>query len=193
MKQEILNKYLKQNILLEVYSKTSDPDRFLLGYLVKDAGNFCIFESIDEYGALDGYSLYAKADIAKILTNTSYTKIFESNIKTYQQFNAFDPFNLKEKYNHILQKTNFTPASLLNYYCQHGNVITLSIAGYDYPNSGKVIAVSDNFVSLDEMTHDKDLDYDFPSQNKPLEIRRITALDIVSKDNFLYEQYKKSS
>ncbi|MDF7637960.1 hypothetical protein PT285_00715 [Lactobacillus sp. ESL0791] len=67
------NKYLNTENLLQVYSKYRNDDTFLLGYFMETMGSYLIFQSIDEYGALDGYTLLAKSDIADIITDTNYT------------------------------------------------------------------------------------------------------------------------
>ena len=76
-----LHKYLGSTKLLEIYSKSvSSNDTFLQGYLIGDIEYYFIFEGIELDGSLAGYTLYAKSDIAKGVTNTNYEAITNSYV-----------------------------------------------------------------------------------------------------------------
>ncbi|WEV51263.1 hypothetical protein OZX69_00625 [Lactobacillus sp. ESL0731] len=188
MKQVLFDKYLNKNVLLQVYSKSRNAEDFLLGYLISETANYCVFEAIDEYGALDAYVLYQKSDIEDVVTKSKYIDIFNSYIALQKQQGLFDPFSLQAKYLKVPQD-NIN--DLLNYHCNNGNVVSLNIGGYDLSNTGKVIAVSEDYVILDQASYYRDWDSDSNISNQALEISRITTIDIVSKDNFLYENYCK--
>ncbi|WEV37122.1 hypothetical protein [Lactobacillus sp. ESL0677] len=188
MKQVLFDKYQNKNVLLQVYSKSRNAEDFLLGYLVSETVDYCVFEAIDEYGALDAYVLYQKSDIEDVITKSKYIDIFNSYIALQKQRGLFDPFNLQTKYAKVPQD-NIN--DLLNYHCNNGNVVSLNIAGHDLSNTGKVIAVSEDYVILDQASYYRDWDPDSNVSNQALEISRITTIDIISKDNFLYENYCK--
>lgn len=185
------SKYLESKKLLQVYSKYRDNDTFLLGYLLKDIGTYLIFESVDEYGALDGYTLLAKSDISEIITNTNYTNIFDNYIKQQKLNNSYDIFNLTGQYK-VLPKESVL--DILKFCYQQKKVVMLSSTSYESSRGGKVINIADNYIVLDQTKYYKDWDMAEASieTNERIEIKKILALDIISKDNYLYEQYLNS-
>ncbi|MDF7637961.1 hypothetical protein PT285_00725 [Lactobacillus sp. ESL0791] len=82
---------------------------------------------------------------------------------------------------------------MLKFCCQHKNVVMLSCTAYESSRGGQVISANDDYVILDQIKYYTDWDMDEISikQNDKIEIKQILALDIISKDNFLYEQYLK--
>lgn len=188
-----LHKYLGSTKLLEIYSKSvPSNDTFLQGYLIGDIEYYFIFEGIELDGSLAGYTLYAKSDIAKGVTNTNYEAITNSYVSQQKRNNAYDPFNLSARYKSIDKTTINT---ILTYCYKNNKIVMINSDEYDNKTrAGKVIDLDSEYVTLDQVSYYKDWGADFEVKtNKPIAIKSILTLDFISKDNYLYEQYLKQN
>ncbi|WP_220729135.1 hypothetical protein [Apilactobacillus zhangqiuensis] len=55
-----INKYIDNNDVLEIYSKSRDNfefEDFILGIIVSEKGNYLLVETLDDSGLLDSYTL----------------------------------------------------------------------------------------------------------------------------------------
>ncbi len=95
-----INKYIDNNDVLEIYSKSRDNfefEDFILGIIVSEKDNYLLVETIDDSGLLDSYTLLLKIDISKISSNTNYTNVFTHYVNSNKKNNIYDPFELKKK------------------------------------------------------------------------------------------------
>ncbi|WEV38748.1 hypothetical protein OZX58_00305 [Lactobacillus sp. ESL0680] len=184
---EICNKYLNKNNLVSVYQNIEDND-FLLGYLIDDLNQYYIFKSIDEYGCLDSYVLYKKDNIAKIIQDNNYTSTFDFFINYQNSQNNFDRLHLERIYKNI-PKSNIN--SILNYCCEQKSIITLTTTTDDYVHTGKLININKKELLLAEQEYYEDFGITDELDKSPILIDDILTLDILNKENFLYEQYLK--
>lgn len=185
-----LDEYIGGNNLLEVYSKYRDSDSFLLGYLIDELDEYYIFETVDDYGALDGFSLYAKSDVDEILSHTSYTSIYESYVHLQKEKGTYDIFSLGQQYKSVPKKSIL---SILEYLYLHKKIIMLNETDHEISKGGRVLSIDNSTITLDQVSYYNDWENSEIEikQNVPIEISKIIGLDIISKDNYLYEQYLK--
>jgi len=186
IKRKDWNNYLNKNILLEVYGKSRDNNSFLLGYMVADIEYCYIFQSIDEYGFIDGYILYQKNEIEKIEYNENYINTMNFNIHYLKERNWFDQLNLKKIYEQVSKDSIF---SVLKYCRDNQFYVTLTQTRDDYVETGKIISVNSQKIVVDEKTYCKDFGITDDIRNTPIYIENILTLEIINKENFLYEQY----
>lgn len=103
-----INKYIDNNDVLEIYSKSRDNfefEDFILGIIVSEKDNYLLVETIDDSGLLDSYTLLLKIDISKISSNTNYTNVFTHYVNSNKKNNIYDPFELKKKWAVYVIKT----------------------------------------------------------------------------------------
>ncbi|CAI2672185.1 hypothetical protein AKUG0410_14740 [Apilactobacillus kunkeei] len=65
-----INKYIDNNDVLEIYSKSRDNfefEDFILGFIVSEKDNYLLVETIDDSGLLDSYTLLLKTIFLKYL------------------------------------------------------------------------------------------------------------------------------
>ena len=180
------NTYLNKDVLLKVYSVDGESDEFLLGYMVNDIDSYYIFESIDEYGGLDGYILYKKDAILKIERDNDYTAVFDFYINYLKERKAFDVLNLSAVYEKVPKNSI---DSILQYCYKSNLVITISQAESEICPTGKIISLNEKEVSLDRKRYRNDFGIEQEAEDAPISISDIITIDIVTKETYLYQKY----
>lgn len=69
-------KYISMISLLQVYFKLRDSDSFFLVIYIDELEGYYIFETVDDYDALERFSFYAKSDVDEVFTHTIYKSTF---------------------------------------------------------------------------------------------------------------------
>lgn len=180
------NTYLNKDVLLKVYSVDGESDEFLLGYMVNDIDSYYIFESIDEYGGLDGYILYKKDSILKIERDNDYTAVFNFYISYLKKRKAFDVLNLSAVYEKVPKNSI---DSILQYCYKNDLVITISQTKSEICPTGKIISLNEKEVSLDRKRYRNDFGIEQETEDAPISISDIITIDIVTKETYLYQKY----
>ena len=182
------NNYLNKKELVKIYGKSQDSYIFAVGYMIADLGQYYIFEVVDDVGSLDSYVLYKKTEIEKLVCNDSHTRMFDFYIDYLKKQDEYDRLNLQKVYNGIPHNDIIT---LLNYCCNYGFYVTIAESEDEYEETVKIISVDTQKVLIDQTEYCKDHNLMDEVRSEPIKIADILTLDIISKENFLYEQYLK--
>lgn len=182
------NNYLNKKELVKIYGKSQDSYIFAVGYMIADIGQYYIFEVVDDVGSLDSYVLYKKTEIEKLVCNDSHTKMFDFYIDYLKKQDEYDRLNLQRVYNDIPHNDIIT---LLDYCCNYGFYVTIAESEDEYEETVKIISVDTQNVLIDQTEYCKDHNLMDQVRSDPIKITDILTLDIISKENFLYEQYLK--
>ena len=182
------NNYLNKRELVKIYGKSQDSYIFAVGYMIADLGQYYIFEVVDDVGSLDSYVLYKKTEIEKLVCNDSHTKMFDFYIDYLKKQDEYDRLNLQKVYNDIPHNDIIT---LLDYCCNYGFYVTIAESEDEYEETVKIISVDTQKVLIDQTEYCKDHNLMDEVRSEPIKIADILTLDIISKENFLYEQYLK--
>lgn len=182
------NNYLNKKELVKIYGKSQDSYIFAVGYMIADLGQYYIFEVVDDVGSLDSYVLYKKTEIEKLVCNDSHTRMFDFYIDYLKKQDEYDRLNLQKVYNDIPHNDITT---LLNYCCNYGFYVTIAESEDEYEETVKIISVDTQNVLIDQTEYCKDHNLMDQVRSDPIKITDILTLDIISKENFLYEQYLK--
>lgn len=182
------NNYLNKKELVKIYGKSQDSYIFAVGYMIADLGQYYIFEVVDDVGSLDSYVLYKKTEIEKLVCNDSHTRMFDFYIDYLKKQDEYDRLNLQKVYNGIPHNDIIT---LLNYCCNYGFYVTIAESEDEYEETVKIISVDTQKVLIDQTEYCKDHNLMDEVRSDPIKITDILTLDIISKENFLYEQYLK--
>ena len=182
------NNYLNKKELVKIYGKSQDSYIFAVGYMIADLGQYYIFEVVDDVGSLDSYVLYKKTEIEKLVCNDSHTRMFDFYIDYLKKQDEYDRLNLQKVYNGIPHNDIIT---LLNYCCNYGFYVTIAESEDEYEETVKIISVDTQKVLIDQTEYCKDHNLMDEVRFEPIKIADILTLDIISKENFLYEQYLK--
>ncbi|MCO6530257.1 hypothetical protein, partial [Lactobacillus sp.] len=81
--------------------------------------------------------------------------------------------------------------TLLNYCCNYGFYVTIAESEDEYEETVKIISVDTQKVLIDQTEYCKDHNLMDQVRSDPIKITDILTLDIIRKENFLYEQYLK--
>ena len=182
------NNYLNKRELVKIYGKSQDSYIFAVGYMIADLGQYYIFEVVDDVGSLDSYVLYKKTEIEKLVCNDSHTRMFDFYIDYLKKQDEYDRLNLQKVYNDIPHNDIIT---LLDYCCNCGFYVTIAESENEYEETVKIISVDTQKVLIDQTEYCKDHNLMDEVRSEPIKIDDILTLDIISKENFLYEQYLK--
>ena len=182
------NNYLNKKELVKIYGKSQDSYIFAVGYMIADLGQYYIFEVVDDVGSLDSYVLYKKTEIEKLVCNDSHTRMFDFYIDYLKKQDEYDRLNLQKVYNDIPHNDIIT---LLDYCCNYGFYVTIAESEDEYEETVKIISVDTQKVLIDQTEYCKDHNLMDEVRSDPIKITDILTLDIISKENFLYEQYLK--
>lgn len=182
------NNYLNKKELVKIYGKSQDSYIFAVGYMIADLGQYYIFEVVDDVGSLDSYVLYKKTEIEKLVCNDSHTRMFDFYIDYLKKQDEYDRLNLQKVYNDIPHNDIIT---LLDYCCNYGFYVTIAESEDEYEETVKIISVDTQKVLIDQTEYCKDHNLMDEVRSEPIKIADILTLDIISKENFLYEQYLK--
>lgn len=182
------NNYLNKKELVKIYGKSQDSYIFAVGYMIADIGQYYIFEVVDDVGSLDSYVLYKKTEIEKLVCNDSHTRMFDFYIDYLKKQDEYDRLNLQKVYNDIPHNDIIT---LLDYCCNYGFYVTIAESEDEYEETVKIISVDTQKVLIDQTEYCKDHNLMDEVRSEPIKIDDILTLDIISKENFLYEQYLK--
>lgn len=182
------NNYLSKRELVKIYGKSQDSYIFAVGYMIADLGQYYIFEVVDDIGSLDSYVLYKKTEIEKLVCNDSHTRMFDFYIDYLKKQDEYDRLNLQKVYNDIPHNDIIT---LLDYCCNCGFYVTIAESENEYEETVKIISVDTQKVLIDQTEYCKDHNLMDEVRSEPIKIDDILTLDIISKENFLYEQYLK--
>lgn len=186
--KEDWNNYLNKKELVKIYGKSQDSYIFAVGYMIADIGQYYIFEVVDDVGSLDSYVLYKKTEIEKLVCNDSHTRMFDFYIDYLKKQDEYDRLNLQKVYNDIPHNDIIT---LLDYCCNYGFYVTIAESEDEYEETVKIISVDTQKVLIDQTEYCKDHNLMDEVRSEPIKIANILTLDIISKENFLYEQYLK--
>lgn len=182
------NNYLNKRELVKIYGKSQDSYIFAVGYMIANLGQYYIFEVVDDVGSLDSYVLYKKTEIEKLVCNDNHTRMFDFYIDYLKKQDEYDRLNLQKVYNDIPHNDIIT---LLNYCCNYGFYVTIAESEDEYEETVKIISVDTQKVLIDQTEYCKDHNLMDQVRSEPIKIDDILTLDIISKENFLYEQYLK--
>lgn len=145
-----INKYIHNNDVLEIYSKSRDNfefEDFILGIIVSKKDNYLLVETLDDSGLLDSYTLLLKNDISKISSDTNYTNVFTHYVSSNKKNNIYDPFELKKEMSSIRNKKL---DDIIQTFLSKGNVVSLCTSVDKNFHKGNIIAYDSNHIVLDE-------------------------------------------
>ncbi|MBW1606358.1 hypothetical protein [Lactobacillus sp. Sy-1] len=189
MENHKINKYIGNDKPLEIYSKSRDQykyENFALGFIVKDLGPYLILQTIDDYGFLDSYTVMLKSDISKISFGTTYSKLFDRYVEFTKESHLYDPFKLKEQYKQF--KTDDFLTLLADCFA-HEAAVSIYTTAHDYVQQGRILLIKDGLITLNEVEYSELNGFNDVDENEPIPIEKITAMDILSKENFLFDRF----
>ena len=184
-----INKYIDNNDVLEIYSKSRDNfefEDFILGIIVSEKDNYLLVETIDDSGLLDSYTLLLKSDISKISSDTNYTNVFTHYVNSNKKNDIYDPFELKKEMSSIRNKKL---DDIIQTFLSNRKVISLCTSVDENFHKGNIIAYDKNHIVLDEERYQQTFESEIQEKNNLIKLDTITAFDLLSKENKLYEQY----
>ena len=184
-----INKYIDNNDVLEIYSKSRDNfefEDFILGIIVSEKDNYLLVETIDDSGLLDSYTLLLKSDISKISPDTNYTNVFTHYVNSNKKNNIYDPFELKKEMSSIRNKNL---DDIIQAFLSNRKVISLCTSVDANFHKGNIIAYDNNHIVLDEERYQQTFESEITEKNNLIKLDTITAFDLISKENKLYEEY----
>ncbi|CAI2661871.1 hypothetical protein AKUA2003_13800 [Apilactobacillus kunkeei] len=184
-----IKKHINNNDILEIYSKSRDNfefEDFILGTIVSEKGSYLLFETIDDAGLLDSYTLLLKSDISKISSNTDYTKVFAHYVDSNKKNDIYDPFKLKEAIKRIADKSL---DDIIKTFLNNGKVLSLCTTVDEEFHKGNIIAYDNNHIVLDEKRYQQTFGSEVQAKNNLIKLDTITSFDLESKENKLYEEY----
>ncbi|CAI2668179.1 hypothetical protein AKUH4B402J_14170 [Apilactobacillus kunkeei] len=184
-----INKYIDNNDVLEIYSKSRDNfefEDFILGFIVSEKNNYLLVETIDDSGLLDSYTLLLKNDISKISSNTNYTNVFTHYVNSNKKNDIYDPFELKKEMSSMRNKKL---DDIIQAFLSNRKVISLCTSVDEKFHKGNIIAYDNNHIVLDEERYQQTFESGITDKNNLIKLDTITAFDLVSKENKLYEEY----
>ena len=184
-----INKYIDNNDVLEIYSKSRDNfefEDFILGIIVSEKDNYLLVETIDDSGLLDSYTLLLKSDISKISSDTNYTNVFTHYVNSNKKNDIYDPFELKKEMSSIRNKKL---DDIIHTFLSKRKVISLCTSVDENFHKGNIIAYDKNHIVLDEERYQQTFESEIQEKNNLIKLDTITAFDLVSKENKLYEEY----
>ncbi|MBV0914591.1 hypothetical protein KTJ72_01575 [Apilactobacillus sp. HBW1] len=187
-----INKYIDNNDVLEIYSKSRDNfefEDFILGIIVSEKDNYLLVETIDDSGLLDSYTLLLKNDISKISSNTNYTNVFTHYVNSNKKNDIYDPFKLKKEMSSMRNKKL---DDIIHTFLSKRKVISLCTSVDENFHKGNIIAYDKNHIVLDEERYQQTFESEIQEKNNLIKLDTITAFDLVSKENKLYEEYLNS-
>lgn len=184
-----INKYIDNNNVLEIYSKSRDNfefEDFILGFIVSEKDNYLLVETIDDSGLLDSYTLLLKNDISKISSNTNYTNVFTHYVNSNKKNDIYDPFELKKEMSSMRNKKM---DDIIHTFLSKRKVISLCTSVDENFHKGNIIAYDKNHIVLDEERYQQTFESEITEKNNLIKLDTITAFDLISKENKLYEEY----
>ncbi|WP_203619512.1 hypothetical protein [Apilactobacillus nanyangensis] len=184
-----IKKYIDNNDVLEIYSKSRDNfefEDFILGIIVAEKGDYLLVETIDDSGLLDSYTLLLKSDISKISSDTNYTNVFTHYVNSNKKNNIYDPFELRKEMDSIIDKNL---DDIIQTFLSNRKVISLCTIVDEEFHKGNIIAYDNNHIVLDEKRYQQTFGSEVQDKNNLIKLDTITAFDLVSKENKLYEEY----
>ncbi|CAI2698535.1 hypothetical protein AKUA1404_14890 [Apilactobacillus kunkeei] len=184
-----IKKYIDNNDVLEIYSKSRDNfefEDFILGIIVAEKGDYLLVETIDDSGLLDSYTLLLKSDISKISSDTNYTNVFTHYVNSNKKNDIYDPFELRKEMDSIIDKNL---DDIIQTFLSNRKVISLCTIVDEEFHKGNIIAYDNNHIVLDEKRYQQTFDSEVQDKNNLIKLDTITAFDLVSKENKLYEEY----
>ncbi len=184
-----INKYIDNNDVLEIYSKSRDNfefEDFILGIIVSEKDNYLLVETIDDSGLLDSYTLLLKNDISKISSNTNYTNVFTHYVNSNKKNDIYDPFELKKEMSNMRNKKL---DDIIHTFLSKRKVISLCTNVDENFHKGNIIAYDKNHIVLDEERYQQTFESEITEKNNLIKLDTITAFDLISKENKLYEEY----
>ncbi|MCT6859177.1 MAG: hypothetical protein M3Z82_07935 [Apilactobacillus sp.] len=184
-----IKKYIDNNDVLEIYSKSRDNfefEDFILGIIVAEKGDYLLVETIDDSGLLDSYTLLLKSDISKISSDTNYTNVFTHYVNSNKKNNIYDPFELRKEMDSIIDKNL---DDMIQTFLSNRKVISLCTIVDEKFHKGNIIAYDNNHIVLDEERYQQTFESEITEKNNLIKLDTITAFDLVSKENKLYEEY----
>lgn len=176
--------------LAEWYLTAKDnflDNTFTLGYFLADLGTYIAVQAINLDGSLDAITLFLKDDIMFIKFDTAYTKMFEKYVQINKSQETFDPYHLLSQWEQL--KAPIFLEVLLNCFHQQ-RVISIIQNDGDYLEHGQIIMMTENFLTLNEAKYLADVNGKM-CQNQTTKISHIVSLDILSRANYIHEQYLK--
>lgn len=181
---------LYDNQLVEVYSKCfaqSESSFFSLGYIMKDLDEFFLFESISEFGTIEGIQIRRKEYISHIETDTSYTKMYDYFISYNRDNKKFDNFDLELLYV-LYEELPFE--KILNNCMNYKAMISIMTVEEELL-TGRIVLLDGKLLILALI----DFECIDTSRKKSINLIDIVCIDILSIENFLltnYLSYKNS-
>ncbi|MBC6388778.1 hypothetical protein ERK14_04255 [Lactobacillus kunkeei] len=184
-----IKKYIDNNDVLEIYSKSRDNfefEDFILGIIVAEKGDYLLVETIDDSGLLDSYTLLLKSDISKISSDTNYTNVFTHYVNSNKKNDIYDPFELRKEMDSIIDKNL---DDIIQTFLSNRKVISLCTIVDEEFHKGNIIAYDNNHIVLDEKRYQQTFGSEVQDKNNLIKLDTINAFDLVSKENKLYEEY----
>lgn len=169
----------KDTDLVEVYSVFND-EGFTLGYILKEMGEYILFETISLSGALDKYELRKKDNIEEIVSNSSYIDMYKYYIKYNRNLNIFDVYGLTEN------RFEFETLDDLIMYCLKSNKnITLVTSSEDYILTGKLVLAGKDSITM--LLNDS-------KEPSKITIHKedIVVFEFLSVENYLFSKFEIS-
>jgi hypothetical protein len=184
-----IKKYIKNQNIVEIYSISRDNfeyNDFILGVIIKQIGKYIFVKTLDDSALVDSYTLILIEDISKIATNTYYTNVFAQYVCINKQKDIYDPFNLYEQ---SLLFKGLNLSEIITYCLKRRRVLSICTNMDDEVHKGEIITFNNFHIALNEKKYEQIFGNYSRTKNTVIDLNNVTAIDILSKENNLYEEY----
>ncbi|WP_105957308.1 hypothetical protein [Apilactobacillus quenuiae] len=188
---ELINTYIQNQTILEIYSKSRDNfeyENFILGIIICNLDEYILVKTLDNAAMIDSYILILRSDISKLAANTFYTKMFQKYININFQNNVYDPFDLEAQFQ-VLK--NLKLNEIIGYFLDNIKVLSVCTNLDGETHRGEIITYNNPFIALNEKRYEKAFGDYTRQKNTIINLANITAVELISKENCLYEAYLK--
>lgn len=173
---------IKDTNLIELYNK-DNSESFSLGYIIKKFDDYILFLAINEYGALEGYQLWHKKYIAKIIKDSEYIDMYTYFIEYNKKVGIFDVYSLNE----LLVDFNSFNDLLSDCFYKKVNISIISNSS-EQIILGKIISMNQENILM----RDKHLGYKIEDQEITISKENILVVEFIGIENFLLTKYEES-
>ncbi|MCT6840296.1 MAG: hypothetical protein M3Z81_03345, partial [Apilactobacillus kunkeei] len=107
-------------------------------------------------------------------------------VNSNKKNNIYDPFELRKEMDSIIDKNL---DDIIQTFLSNRKVISLCTSVDEKFHKGNIIAYDNNHIVLDEERYQQTFGSEVQDKNNLIKLDTITAFDLVSKENKLYEEY----
>lgn len=167
------------NQLVELYS--IDNDTFAIGYILAASEQYILFQSINEYGFVDGFSIRHRDSIIDVFHQSPYIDLYTSFFTYNRQHQLADPYDLLSTRSELTANME----DMLAYCLKRQHVISLAVDGVEEVLLGRLVAIDKEVIIFNVLQVEDWLELD----KQIIYIADILVLEIQTIENKLINWY----